>query len=209
MPQVIFDFFDDSKKVVVWKITENINELENLSKEKFFIPNELNSWVENRKLQWLSSRILLKKLLPNIELIYSQEKGPIITKENIFVSVSHTNFYSCAVVSQNTQVGIDIEEISNKAKKISKKFFHPSEFNFLAHTLIDESSFYTMLWTIKEAIFKKFHYLHLIFSQEIILKSLNKNENFMEAVVTVIINSLPEEVNTKIFKIDNHYLCVA
>ncbi|MFN5629247.1 MAG: hypothetical protein ACK48W_08160, partial [Bacteroidota bacterium] len=64
-------------------------------------------------------------------------------------------------------------------------------------------------WTIKEAIFKKFHYLHLIFSQEIILKSLNKNENFMEAVVTVIINSLPEDVNTKIFKIDNHYLCVA
>ena len=67
MPQVIFDFFDDSKKVAVWKITENINELENLSKEKFFIPNELNTWVENRKLQWLSSRILLKELLPNID----------------------------------------------------------------------------------------------------------------------------------------------
>jgi 4'-phosphopantetheinyl transferase len=209
MPQVIFDFIDDSKKVAVWKITENINELENLSKEKFFIPNELNSWVENRKLQWLSSRILLHELLPNIELIYSQEKGPIITKENIHVSVSHTNFYSCAVVSQNTQVGIDIEEINSKAKKISKKFFHPSEFNFLAHTFIDESSFYTLLWTIKEAIFKKFHHLHLIFSQEIVLKSLNKKDNFLEAVVTVKINSMPEDVNTKIFKIDNHYLCIA
>ena len=53
------------------------------------------------------------------------------------------------------------------------------------------------------------HHLHLIFSQEIVLKSLNKKDNFLEAVVTVKINSMPEDVNTKIFKIDNHYLCIA
>lgn len=208
MPRVDFNFAEDTKELAIWKIIENSIEMEELCRDKFIIPQEINNWTINRKLQWLSSRILLKELSPNIDFIFSEEKGPILTNEKIFVSVSHTNFFSCAVVSQKTKVGIDIEEINSKAKKIAKKFFHPTEFHFLENEMIDESNFYTLLWTIKEAIFKKFHHLHLIFSEQIILKSLKQNDDFFFAEVKVKSENKINYVDAKIYKIENHYLCI-
>jgi len=209
MPQVYFDFNDNSERVAIWKISENLNELEEFCREKFPIPVELNKWIVSRKLQWLSSRLLLNKLSPNTEFLFSEEKGPILTNKKIFVSVSHTNFFSCAIVSEQNQVGIDIEEINDKAKKIAKKFFHTTEFLFLKQEDTIELSFYTLLWTIKEAIFKKYHNMHLIFSEQIILKSIKNKDNYIIASVTLKTKETSFEISAKIYKIENHYLCIA
>ena len=209
MPQVYFDFNDNSERVAIWKISENLNELEEFCRERFPIPVELNKWIVSRKLQWLSSRLLLNKLSPNTEFLFSEEKGPILTNKKIFVSVSHTNFFSCAIVSEQNQVGIDIEEINDKAKKIAKKFFHTTEFLFLKQEDTIELSFYTLLWTIKEAIFKKYHNMHLIFSEQIILKSIKNKDNYIIASVTLKTKETSFEISAKIYKIENHYLCIA
>jgi 4'-phosphopantetheinyl transferase len=208
MPRVDFNFAEDTKEVAIWKIIENSIEMEELCGDKFIIPQEINNWTINRKLQWLSSRLLLKILSPKTEVFFSQEKGPVQTQNNLFVSISHTNFFSCATISQTSPVGIDIEEINDKAKRISKKFLHPSESHFLENEMIDESNFYTLLWTIKEAIFKKFHNLHLIFSEQIILKSLKQNDDFFFAEVIVKSENNINYVDAKIYKIENHYLCI-
>jgi len=209
MPQVYFDFNDNSERVAIWKISENLKELEEFCRERFPIPVELNKWIVSRKLQWLSSRLLLNKLSPNTEFLFSEEKGPILTNKKIFVSVSHTNFFSCAIVSEQNQVGIDIEEINDKAKKIAKKFFHTTEFLFLKQEDTIELSFYTLLWTIKEAIFKKYHNMHLIFSEQIILKSIKNKDNYIIASVTLKTKETSFEISAKIYKIENHYLCIA
>jgi 4'-phosphopantetheinyl transferase EntD len=209
MPQVNFDFDNDIKNVALWKITEKIGELEALCIGKFNIPIEINQWNTNRKLQWLSSRLLLNKLAQKTEFLFSQEKGPIETNNKTFVSVSHTNWFSCAITSEKSSVGIDIEEINDKAKKISKKFLHASEFQFLQHENVIESTFYTLLWTIKEALFKKYYYLHLVFSEQIILKSLSLETSFINAIVVIKTNDLTFETSTKIYTIENHFLCIA
>jgi 4'-phosphopantetheinyl transferase len=208
MPQVDFNFADNSKEVAIWKISENFNELEELCRDKFFVPQEINKWTINRKLQWMSSRLLLKILSPHSEIFFSQEKGPVQTQNNLFVSISHTNYFSCATISQTSPVGIDIEEINDKAKRISKKFLHASELQIQKNFPLEESSFCTLIWTIKESIFKKFHNLHLIFSEQIVLKSLKQNDNFFTAEVIVKSENKINNVVARIYKIENHYLCI-
>ncbi len=102
-----------------------------------------------------SSPLLLSKMLGYIETIEHNKDGkPIIASHNI--SITHTKGLLAIILSKKYKVGIDIEYISNRVKKVAKRFL-----------CIDEKYTNTtellQVWCAKEAIYKLYSEQHLSF----------------------------------------------
>ncbi len=84
------------------------------------------------------------------ELNFSKnENGKWECKEVCF-SLSHTDGAVAVAISKDA-VGVDIEKVSDRAKKVAKKVFSQDE---LYACTGDEILYTTRLWTQKESIFK-------------------------------------------------------
>ena len=99
---------------------------------------------------------------PEDDLIFGQTKTgkPILlSHSNIHFNISHTIHWIVIAISTLGVVGIDIENTSrllpSQALKIAKRFFHPSEYQWLkcCPENMQPKSF-IRLWTLKEASLK-------------------------------------------------------
>ena len=129
-------------QIGIWEISESLEEL-------IFLNNKIDISKfknYNRKKEFLSTRLLLNKLLPNSQISYNKYGSPKL-KNNNFISISHSKNLVSIIIS-NRKVGIDIEEINKKPLKLSSKFI--SKENHL--NLTAEKA--TLIWCCKEAIFK-------------------------------------------------------
>ncbi|MDC0249488.1 4'-phosphopantetheinyl transferase superfamily protein [Flavobacteriales bacterium] len=133
---------ENNCKITLWETTETLKELLQLSHIKE-VP-DFNT--EKRKKEWLSIRILLKKISPNTTLSYNKYGSPKLDNEN-YISISHSQGLIAIIISKQ-QVGLDIEEISEKALRVAAKFI--SKNNLKA--LTNEKA--TLIWCCKEAIYK-------------------------------------------------------
>lgn len=120
--------------------------------------NEINSITsEKRRIEKSLSYKFIEDMLEEYGIINYQIKKDQLGKpylDNIekYFNTSHSNEYLTCVVSDN-DVGIDIEIISDKAKRIAKRFLHPDELkNHIVKHYNDEEL--TIMWTIKEAYSK-------------------------------------------------------
>ncbi len=148
MPIYFQHQIDDSTKLGVWRIEEE---------ESFFLSKvEAQRDVSHphKRLQHLAGRVLLKHLFPDFptDLIrIADTRKPFLENEAFHFSISHCDDYAAAIVSSSKRVGIDIEVPSGKVMRISHKFLHEQE-----KQMLDEQNVLnaTILWSIKEAMFK-------------------------------------------------------
>ncbi len=76
------------------------------------------------------------------------------TSDKLYFSLSHTEG-AVAVALSDSPVGVDVEIVSSRAKRVAKKVFSPSELSCALTFADDEAELYTTrLWTKKESIFK-------------------------------------------------------
>jgi len=159
MPLIYKKSIDKESFLGVWDITESymdlISEL-SLSDEEFNILNSFKS--ESRKKQWLSYRVLIKHLV-NLdmffEMTYDEHGKPFLLKPDYQLSVSHSNNYSAVILSKKSFVGIDIEKIHPKIKKITSKFLNKKELKNIniSKDNVDLEKIYAY-WCSKEALYK-------------------------------------------------------
>ena len=94
----------------------------------------------------------------------------------IFCSVSHDSRFVIVVVSQNN-IGIDVEEISNKIINLKRYFIN--DFDNLDSNLSQKEVF-TKIWTIKEAVSKAFD-INLAKSwQKVFVKKIGLKKSIFE-----------------------------
>ena len=129
-------------KIALWEITETLKELLQLS-HTISIP-DFNT--EKRKKEWLASRLLLNKISPNTALSYNEFGAPELNNE-CNISISHSKKLVAISISKQ-QVGLDIEEISDKVLRVSSKFISK---NNLTDLTAEKA---TLIWSCKEAIYK-------------------------------------------------------
>ncbi|MDR0506770.1 MAG: 4'-phosphopantetheinyl transferase superfamily protein [Dysgonamonadaceae bacterium] len=113
----------------------------------------IEKMCENRKKEWLSVRVLLKKLLgEEKEIIYKPSGKPYLADNSYHISISHTQGYVCLILNRNKEVAIDIEKISFRVEKIWTRFVNSEEENNLskANRLIH----LLLHWSAKESVFK-------------------------------------------------------
>ena len=175
--------------IAIWEITETLEELLQLSHA--ISTADFNT--EKRKKEWLVSRLLLNEINPNYSISYNPFGAPELNNGN-YISISHSKGLVAIIISQQ-QVGIDIEEISEKALRVSSKFVSENNLN----NLNKEKA--TLIWCCKEAIYKWQQKGEVDFVTDIKLypfKSLEKGEIMAKFRNTQLILHYQ--------KIHNHYL---
>jgi phosphopantetheinyl transferase len=180
---------ENNYSIIVWDMCESLDELMVLGKEF----NTKNYKTEKRKKEFLTSRIILKEIYPKERISYNEFGAPELSN-GIFISISHSkNLVS--VITSKTKVGIDIEEISNKALRLSDKFINSNKHK----NLTPEKA--NLIWCCKEAVFKWHQKGKVDFKNDIQLIPFKLKEtgkiNCTFKNQTLILNY---------HKINNHYL---
>ena len=137
-----------------------------------------------RKKEWLAVRYLLKKLCKNdISINYNNDGKPQLSNgKNI--SISHSGNYIGIIISDKKNIGLDIEKISKKLYKIKHKYLNEFELN-----LVKRSSNYietlTMFWCAKEAMYKLYSKKNIIFDEQLLIKSIDLENNKIFAEIKI------------------------
>lgn len=155
-----------------------------------------------RKCEILSTHKLLKLYTSNhFQVIqYSPENVPQISGSSKQISISHSNNTAALVVSPYL-CGVDIETISTRIEKIKHKFLSRNEIIFVENNT-NTHALLTLLWTVKEAVFKVTHEHSFINmeTQPFLLKERG------EIIVNMINNSIFTTLVVKYRLLENEYI---
>ncbi|MFT4903337.1 MAG: 4'-phosphopantetheinyl transferase [Thalassomonas sp.] len=175
--------------ILVWEITETLEEIIALGEGI----NTSNYTSEKRKKEHLVSKLLVNEICPTKTIIYNEFGAPELNNGK-HISISHSKELVTVIIS-DTKSGIDIEKISDKALRIASKFV--SEKNLIK--LNKEKA--TLIWCIKEAIYKWHQKGEVDFIKDIIIPEFIAKKN---GKVTAYF--MKKELNLSYLKINNHYL---
>jgi phosphopantetheinyl transferase len=160
--------------MAVWKIEEP---------ESFFLkslPEISLPSHPHKRLQHLAGRFLLQYMLPDFPISRIQSTSgakPFLPDNTHYFSISHSQNIAAAIISTSKSVGIDIEMITDKANKVSNKFLHESEMQWLEKVYQKIEPFHaTLIWSIKETIFKWYGLGNVDFKNDIQIHSLIEGE---------------------------------
>jgi len=108
---------------------------------------------QNRKLEYLSVRILLQELIGrNNRIIYDQTNKPFLRNNQQQISISHSHKLTSILLSKNKRVGIDIEFMSHRIERIKHKFINDDE---VITDDPDLRKYHLYIhWCAKEALYK-------------------------------------------------------
>jgi len=175
--------------ILVWEITETLDGLLYLNGNI----NTTNYTSEKRKKEHLVSRLLVTEICPTKAIIYNEFGAPELNNGK-HISISHSKELVAFILSDK-KTGIDIEKISEKCLSLASKFV--SEKNLIK--LNKEKS--TLIWCIKEAIYKWHQQGGVDFIKDIVIP-----EFFAKEQGTVTVYFRKKELNLNYLKINNHYL---
>lgn len=146
-------WISNSSLIAIWEITESLSwlyqhaELSN-EEEKYYLL--LNN--ELRKKHWLSVRVLLNQIEEFQLSIYYNNKKPLLNDATKSISISHSGKFVAIFISNESEIGIDIEKISPRINKLHKKFVSEKEYSFILPENL--SSHLHLIWGAKEALYK-------------------------------------------------------
>ena len=138
----------------------------------------------DRRRQFLTGRFLLKTLIPDFpidEIVLADSGRPFLSDESNQFSISHTIHFASVVVSQTQAVGVDVEVVSERARRVRRKYLGGDEELLLKNlSLPDHSSddhHYTLAWSIKEAAFKALHQTGVDFIRDLPIERIEPIED--------------------------------
>lgn len=173
MPLIFQQDINEFAKIGIWELKET---------EIFFsdIPTIRLIPHKNRRLQHLAGRYLLSILYPNFPLdkiILSENGKPILFDCSFYFSISHTSEYIAAIVSTKKNVGIDIESMSSKIKGVMPRITSSADMKVLnAQKWVIENQPETLMWCIKEAVYKWGGERKVSFQKDINIVKIQPNE---------------------------------
>lgn len=158
-------------QILVWKITESLSQLCNevtLNATNTLRFNGMKSELHQRA--FLSVRKLLQeKNYTDFDLEYDEFGKPHL-KDGKHISISHSHEFSTIIISDQ-KAGIDIELQREKIIKIADKFVD-YEFEFLnKQNQEDYIKKLTVIWGVKESIFKIRNEIGISFKNHIQVKA--------------------------------------
>lgn len=141
--------------VKIWKITESYDELmQPITLRSECMNRVLGMKSELHQRGFLSVRHLLAEFgYTDADLFYNENGKPHL-KDGKHISITHSFTFSAIIVSDN-EVGIDIEKQREKIAIIAHKFVD-YEFDYLDKEAEDYVKKLTVIWGIKESLYKLF-----------------------------------------------------
>ena len=180
---------ENNCEIGIWELSETLDYL--IKKSDFSETNKIIN--KKRKKEMLASRILLKNMYPDLKITYNKYGAPTV-ENNKFISISHSKKFVTIILSRN-KVGIDIEEINDKALNAVSKFINLSNSNQISK---NEA---TLVWSCKECIYKWYQKGSVNFLNDIKIHSFKIKE---KGKITA--NFKNQEFTLFYRKLQNHFL---
>lgn len=118
--------------------------------------------------QSLTARQVVNALLGNdIEITKDETGKPVVKDAALHISLSHSKTLAAAIVSEQHQVGIDIETIHPRIERIAHKFLTQQELEAITNNKIETLLLY---WSAKEALYKLYAKKQLEFTTQLIVQ---------------------------------------
>ena len=141
-------------QVYIWKVEESVEELEknvNLTPHCRARLESMKSELHRRG--FLSIRHLLHEAGYTDQDLFYTENGKPHLHDGKYISITHSYNFTAIIVSDDTEVGIDIEMQRDKILRIASRFTPLKEY----HTLANEDALIrklTIVWGAKESLYK-------------------------------------------------------
>ena len=186
---IIRNTTENNCSIAIWDTQETLDELLKLSRPFYLTKFK----TEKRKKEFLASRLLVQEISQNTIITYNEFGAPELDNGK-YISISHSKEMVAIIISEQ-QVGMDVEQISEKVLHLSSKFV--SEKNL--KNLSKEKA--TLIWCCKEAVFKWHQTGGVDFIKDIIIPEFSVKE---KGIITIQFKN--KELNLNYQKINNHYL---
>lgn len=156
MPFVYREDINTQHRWGIWEIAENEAELLNICELN---TSELSYLLRikhpKKRLEHLAGRAAAKCLIrlhgmKQPTIINNHAGRPQVLNHDIEISISHSNKYAAAIVSNECKVGIDIQLIEEKLRVVAPRILSYSELK-CAKSSLEHLSVY---WGAKEALYK-------------------------------------------------------
>jgi hypothetical protein len=180
----------------IWEVTESLRELNDLTGEGYKMPDKLVSPV--RKAEHLAVRACLRQAgLDPLALTYRSTGQPVYP--GFEISISHC-YPKVALLVSSVPCGVDIQTPEAKLFRVARRFMNDGEWQKYQQN----PDFALVLWTCKEAIFKRFPDYHLHFAPHICHeRSEPPHEHFVVHLGDALENVVCEMIPT-----DNHLTAI-
>ncbi|WP_411767189.1 4'-phosphopantetheinyl transferase family protein [Winogradskyella sp. A3E31] len=154
--------------VKIWKIEESYSDLLKILDLK----PESKTRVEGMKSElhqrgFLSVRHLLREFGYTDQDLFYDEHGKPHLKDGKYISITHSFTFSGVIIS-DTEVGIDIEKQREKITVIADKFVD-YEFDYLDESAEDYIRKLTVIWCVKESLYKLFATPGMLFREHFLV----------------------------------------
>lgn len=162
----------------MWDITES----ETFFKEELVLTNKesemIGDVVEKRRKEWMAGRLLLHKMSGR-ETRATMEKDehgkPHLMSSTYDISLSHSGRFA-AVIAAPKIVGIDVQHLVPKLKRIERKFMTIADISLLSKEFYLEHLH--VYWGAKEALYKAYGKKKLEFREHILLEPFDYDVSF-------------------------------
>jgi len=174
---------DHKTTVLIWKISESFNELFRKVKLKDVSLARLEGMKsESHQNGFLAVRMLLQEVNYTDFDLYYDEFGKPHMLDGVHISISHSFEFSVIILS-NKNIGIDLELRRDKIIKIATKFAsEPFVYNDQFNKL-DFISKLTVVWGVKEAVFKIRNEVGISFIDHIFVDKFEMSNNKITALL--------------------------
>ena len=196
---------EDGSILGMWEITEDINILLNQVKLSDTELERFNGFLSHaRKLEFLSVRALLAKMInPDAKIIYNGNQKPCIEDGSHNISISHSKKLTSIILNKTKRVGIDLEYMSHRIRKIAHKFINDNE-SINKNDLTEKYHLYVH-WCAKEALYKICDKKDINFKLNLFIKPFQLNN---KGIIKGKVDSerINEEFDLNYFKYDNYII---
>lgn len=155
--------------ILIRKNTESTTDLleqSRLSDDEHRMAESFRS--ENRRREWLSTRLLLREIAGDDTTIRYDEFGKPHAEPSGFLSISHTGDFVAMIFSKSLAVGIDFETIRPSIRSLSKKFISSSELEGFSRELtLDDLH---LIWGAKEVLYKLYGIGNVDFKKDLLVE---------------------------------------
>lgn len=164
----------------IWKVNESVGELRAELTGKLPYDEELEALkAQGRKLEYLAVRVLLKNVTGHEYRILHKSSGkPYVEGEPFQLTISHTKGYVAVGIHPSAGVGMDIEQCTERVKKVVDRFVHLEEIpdrNILSpEELLGQLLLH---WSAKETLYKVLDCQEVDFVKHLRILPFKLNEN--------------------------------
>ena len=194
---------EEKGQVGIWRIEEE----EHFFTQGLSISNTDKQLIQRKhsktRLEWLAGRFLLHEMSNGKTCQVDEYGKPFLINSPLKVSISHSGEFAAVVVDKAT-VGIDIQKITPRIRRIAHKFLRSEE-----QACLDEPCFLEHLhvfWGAKEALYKAYGKKKLDFREHIFVEPFIYKTRGGSATGQVSKGNYAQKFHIQYEKINNYIL---